>query len=89
MVDPHQVIKACTDELAPLADRLGATGITVKVHVLAESGHAALCDVADVIGADLIVVGNRGMTGARRFLGSVPNSVAHRAPCSVLIVHTD
>jgi nucleotide-binding universal stress UspA family protein len=38
--------------------------------------------------AELIVVGNRGMTGARRLLGSVPNSVAHRAPCSVLIVHT-
>jgi nucleotide-binding universal stress UspA family protein len=40
--------------------------------------------------ADLIVVGNKGMTGARRFvLGSVPNKVTHHAPCSVLVVQTD
>jgi len=38
--------------------------------------------------ADLIVVGNKGMRGARRVLGSVPNSIAHSAPCSVLIVDT-
>ena len=39
--------------------------------------------------ADLIVVGNKGMTGARRFLlGSVPNNVSHHAPCSVIIVRT-
>ena len=38
--------------------------------------------------ADLIVVGNRGMQGGRRFLGSVPNTVSHHAPCSVLIVDT-
>jgi nucleotide-binding universal stress UspA family protein len=43
---------------------------------------------ADEIGADLIVVGNRGMKGVRRVLGSVPNSVAHGANCSVLIVDT-
>jgi len=38
--------------------------------------------------ADLIVVGNKGMKGVRRVLGSVPNAVAHRSPCSVLIVQT-
>jgi nucleotide-binding universal stress UspA family protein len=38
--------------------------------------------------ADLIVVGNKGMKGVRRVLGSVPNSVAHGAHCSVLIVDT-
>ena len=39
--------------------------------------------------ADLIVVGNKGMTGAKRFvLGSVPNKVSHHAPCAVLIVRT-
>jgi nucleotide-binding universal stress UspA family protein len=45
--------------------------------------------VAETEGADLIVVGNKGMTGARRFLlGNVPNKVSHHAPCSVLIVRT-
>ncbi len=88
-IDVHQVIDACKAELEPLASRLRATGIDVQVHVVAASGHAALCDTAESLGADLIVVGNRGMTGARRFLGSIPNSVAHHSPCSVLIVHTN
>ncbi|HEX8053440.1 MAG TPA: universal stress protein [Thermoleophilaceae bacterium] len=45
-----------------------------------------LCDIAEAHGADVIVVGNRGMQ--RRLLGSVPNSVAHKAPCSVMVVKT-
>jgi nucleotide-binding universal stress UspA family protein len=49
----------------------------------------AILDVADKTGADLIVVGNKGMTGAKRFLlGSVPNKVSHHAPCGVYIVRT-
>ena len=45
-----------------------------------------LCDIAEQHGADLLVVGNKGMQ--RRVLGSVPNSVSHKAPCSVVIVKT-
>ncbi len=41
------------------------------------------------VGADLIVVGSKGMRGARRYLGSVPNSVAHGAHCAVLVIKTD
>ena len=49
----------------------------------------AILDVAEERDADLIIVGNKGMTGARRFLlGSVPNKVSHHAPCSVLIIRT-
>jgi nucleotide-binding universal stress UspA family protein len=49
----------------------------------------AILDVAEKTGADLIVVGNKGMTGAKRFLlGSVPNKVSHHAPCGVYIVRT-
>ena len=49
----------------------------------------AILDVAEEQGADLIVIGNKGMTGAKRFLlGSVPNKVSHHAPCSVLIIRT-
>jgi nucleotide-binding universal stress UspA family protein len=64
-------------------------GLTVEVR--ARQGEAAdvLLGVAQDVKADLIVIGNRGMTGARRFiLGSVPNRVAHHAECSVHIVHT-
>jgi len=62
--------------------------IQVVEHQVAGTAADALCDVAANVGADLIVVGSRGMTGARRVLGSVPNSVAHNASCSVLIVQT-
>ncbi len=49
----------------------------------------AILDVAEEISADLIVVGNKGMTGAKRFLlGSVPNKISHHAPCGVYIVRT-
>jgi len=49
----------------------------------------AILDVAEEQEADLVVVGNKGMTGAKRFLlGSVPNKVSHHAPCSVLIIRT-
>jgi len=61
------------------------------VETFARQGDAAdaILDVAEEQVADLIVVGNKGMTGAKRFLlGSVPNKVSHHAPCSVLIVRT-
>ena len=44
--------------------------------------------MAEEAKADLIVLGSKGMQGARRVLGSVPNKVSHRAPCDVLIVQT-
>jgi nucleotide-binding universal stress UspA family protein len=63
----------------------------VPVSVFARQGDPAdaILDVAEEQEADLIVVGNKGMTGAKRFLlGSVPNKVSHHAPCSVLIIRT-
>ena len=62
----------------------------LEVDTFAYPGNAAqaILDVAESEQADLIVLGNRGMQGARRYLGSVPSNVAHQAPCSVLIVST-
>src|SRR3954452_17843647 len=63
----------------------------VKVQTFAREGDPAdaILDVAEEQNAGLIVVGNKGMTGAKRFLlGSVPNKVSHHAPCSVLIIRT-
>jgi nucleotide-binding universal stress UspA family protein len=45
-------------------------------------------EIADKQGAQMIVVGNRGMAGAKRVLGSVPNYVSHHARCDVVIVRT-
>jgi nucleotide-binding universal stress UspA family protein len=55
---------------------------------LLEEGNPAdvLVRLAESAGADLLVIGNKGMR--RRVLGSVPNSVMHRAPCAVLVVKT-
>ncbi|MGH2893001.1 MAG: universal stress protein [Solirubrobacteraceae bacterium] len=67
-----------------------AAGVS-RIETFARVGDAAdaILDVAEEQGSDLIVVGNKGMTGATRFLlGSVPNKVSHHAPCSVLIVRT-
>jgi nucleotide-binding universal stress UspA family protein len=63
-------------------------GIEPEVHPAAAAPVDAVVTVAEQCGADLIVVGNKGMKGARRVLGSVPNSIAHEANCSVLIVDT-
>src|SRR5207249_1784983 len=63
----------------------------VKTESVLKTGDPAqqLCLAAVEAEADLIVVGNKGMTGARRvLLGSVPNQVAHEAPTDVLIAKT-
>ena len=63
----------------------------VPITTMSVSGDAAdmICEVAERESVDLIVVGNKGMTGAKRFLlGSVPNQVSHHSPCNVLIVKT-
>ena len=64
----------------------------VEVEWGAREGDPAevLLEAAVEVGADLIVVGSKGMAGVKRFvMGSVPNKVSHHAPCSVMVVRTD
>jgi nucleotide-binding universal stress UspA family protein len=85
-VNPRDEIDAILADAAEIAKEA-----KLKVETYARQGDPAdaLLDVAEERGADLIVVGNKGMTGAKRFLlGSVPNKVSHHAPCSVLIIRT-
>jgi nucleotide-binding universal stress UspA family protein len=66
-----------------------SVGPPAQAHTKAGDPADVIIGTAEELGADLIVVGNKGLTGARRFLlGSVPNKVSHHAPCSVMIVHT-
>ena len=75
--------------LARARERIEGQGVAVETHAREGDPAEALIDVAAETGADLIVVGNKGMAGAARFLlGSVPNKVSHHAPSSVLIVRT-
>jgi len=69
-------------------DAIRKRGVEAKSHTVEGDPVDALLKVADRVNADLIVVGNRGMHGMGRVLGSVPNKVSHRATCSVLIVAT-
>jgi nucleotide-binding universal stress UspA family protein len=75
--------------LAEAAEEGKAAGIEVRTFARQGEPADAILDVAEEENADLIVVGNKGMTGAKRFLlGSVPNKVSHHAPSSVLIIRT-
>ncbi len=66
-----------------------ADGVDVETHLLTGDPADALLGLADAEQVSLLVVGNKGMSGAQRFLlGSVPNKVSHQATCDVLIVHT-
>lgn len=65
------------------------SGVHIEIRI--ESGHPAetLIDVAGDGGYDLLVVGNKGMSGLERFmLGSVPNKISHNLSCSLLVVRT-
>jgi nucleotide-binding universal stress UspA family protein len=78
---------AVEDALREAAQEIAAAGVEVGTYARQGDPAAALLDVAEERRSDLIVVGNKGMTGADRFLlGSVPNKVSHHAPCSVLII---
>ncbi len=85
-INPREDVDATLADAAEVAEGAG-----VQVERFARQGDPAdaILDVAEETNADLIIVGNKGMTGARRFLlGSVPNKVSHHAPCSVLIIRT-
>jgi nucleotide-binding universal stress UspA family protein len=85
-ITPREDVDATLAAAAEIAQQAG-----VSVEVFPRQGDPAdaILDVAEERDADLIIVGNKGMTGAKRFLlGSVPNKVSHHAPCSVLIIRT-
>ncbi|MFI4991347.1 MAG: universal stress protein [Solirubrobacterales bacterium] len=85
-INPREDVDATLEAAASIARD---AGVEVEVHPRQGDPADAILDVAEEREADLIIVGNKGMTGAKRFLlGSVPNKVSHHAPCSVLIIRT-
>jgi nucleotide-binding universal stress UspA family protein len=85
-INPREDVDATLEAAAAIARE---ADVAVEVYAREGDPADAILDVAEEHDADLIVVGNKGMTGAKRFLlGSVPNKVSHHAPCSVLIVRT-
>jgi nucleotide-binding universal stress UspA family protein len=85
-INPREDVDATLEAAAEVAR---AAGVGVEVYPRQGDPADAILDVAEEQEADLIIVGNKGMTGAKRFLlGSVPNKISHHAPCSVLIIRT-
>jgi nucleotide-binding universal stress UspA family protein len=87
LTDQHQA-----EELAERGRRIaGRAGVERAVtRAVAGSPADVLLETAEDFGADLIVVGSKGLTGAAGIvLGSVASSIAHHAPCDVMIIHTD
>jgi len=85
-ISPREDVDVKLEAAAEVAREAG-----VQANTYPRQGDPAdaILDVAEEQEADLIIVGNKGMTGAKRFLlGSVPNKVSHHAPCSVLIIRT-
>jgi nucleotide-binding universal stress UspA family protein len=76
------------EDLERLAAEIERDGVAVQVYACPQSAPSAIISVAAHQDADLIVIGSKGMHGARRVLGSVPNSIAHQATCAVMIVPT-
>ncbi len=85
LVDTLSIADSLLEGIASLGRTQG-----VETHTYAVTGTVAerIVAVADEQQVDLIVVGNKGMKGAKRILGSVPNAVAHAASCAVLIHNT-
>ena len=86
MVNPREDVDAT---LKAAGEQIEEAGVEVQTFAREGDPADAILDVAEERNAGLIIVGNKGMTGAKRFLlGSVPNKVSHHAPCSVLIIRT-
>jgi nucleotide-binding universal stress UspA family protein len=84
----HALRAEAAGQVGKRAVETWGAGIHAEHHEAVGDPVDVILDTSEAVGADLIVVGSKGMRGARRFIGSVPNSVAHAAPCSVLIVKT-
>jgi len=86
MVNEREDVEAT---LKDATEKIEEAGVKVETYARQGDPADAILDVAEEQNADLIIVGNKGMTGAKRFLlGSVPNKVSHHAPCSVMIIRT-
>ena len=86
MVNPREDVEGTLEQAA---GEIKEAGVEVATYAREGDPADAILDVAEEKDADLIVVGNKGMSGAKRFLlGSVPNKISHHAPSSVMIIKT-
>lgn len=85
----EEVVHAGRAVVEDLAVEYRDHGVELRAHAIQGDAVDVLLNFAYDANADLVVIGNRGMTGRGRFLGSVPNAIAHDSRCAVMIVPTD
>jgi|SRR5689334_5262728 nucleotide-binding universal stress UspA family protein len=85
---PEAAVREQRGRVDATASRLREAGITVESRVEVGGAAETLVSVAEDVGADLLVVGDRGLKGVRGLLSSVPSRVSHRARLDLLVVHT-
>lgn len=88
VADHNEYIDAVQTELDAMVEGLRRRDIGVETHLSVGPAAAVICKVADEVDADVIVVGNKRLTGAGRILGSVAKRVLQHADCHVMIAHT-
>jgi len=85
--DPIDLRQVAESVLAREARALEDEGVEVMTHAGEGDPAEVIIDVAQELGADLIIVGARGLSGLQRFLlGSVSSKLSHHAPTSVMVV---
>ncbi len=85
----EQVRDAAARRLEKSAQRVEAAGVACETHVLHSAPAEAILEVAISTGADLIVMGTRGLTGVKHvLLGSVAERTVRTAPCPVLTIRS-
>ena len=74
--------------LAAYAEEMAGPGTRARISA-GENPADAIVAAAEAENADVLVVGNLGMSGRREFLlGNIPNRVSHNSRCTVVIVNT-
>lgn len=85
-----EVRNAASKKLATYREKVEAQGVTVEQHLGEQAPAEAILTAADKIGADLIVMGTRGLTGLKHVvLGSVTERTLRAATCPVLCVKSE
>jgi len=80
---------AAASKLDVLVQKAATEGVTATSHLSELPAASAIVELAEKLGADLIVMGTRGHTGLKHvLLGSVAERTLRHAPCSVLTVKT-
>ena len=79
--------EAAASKLGALIRKVADDGVTATSHLSEVPAASAIVDLAEDLGADLIIMGTRGHTGLKHvLLGSVAERTLRHAPCSVLTV---